>query len=150
MQEACKLIWTQCLVVPDSLSIPTPSHSLAHTPRLPAMRLFFIYNFSVFHSVLLITCVTASSSRQSQHPFIQQAPGPPYRPAGICCSPTFGYDGNVMSAATYVLVHNLCRTSDLWATSRRLMFLAGVFMRQPSERGFCRLVLVRGKVTLDC
>lgn len=30
------------------------------------------------------------------------------------------------------------------------MFLAGVFMRQPSERGFCRLVLMRGKVTLDC
>lgn len=30
------------------------------------------------------------------------------------------------------------------------MFLAGVFMRQPSERGFCQPVLVRGEMTLDC
>lgn len=30
------------------------------------------------------------------------------------------------------------------------MFLARLFMRQPSKRGFCLLVLVRGKVTLDC
>lgn len=57
-------------------------------------------------------------------------------PTGWDPLPTCGYDGNVMSAATCVLVQNLCRTSDLWATSRRLLFLAGVFMQQPSERGF--------------
>lgn len=67
MQEACKLIWTRCLVAPDSLSTPTLSNlppcpsSSSDTPHLSATQLFFIYNFSVFHSVLLIMCVTCVS-----------------------------------------------------------------------------------------
>lgn len=141
MQETCKLIWPRCLVAPDPWSTPTLSN-LPHcpfcssdTPRLSATWLFFICNFDIFHSVLLTTGVTAQSSRQSRHPLIEEDPGL-YPPAGIYCCPTCGYDGNVMSAATYALLQNLCRTSDLWATSRRLMFLAGVFMRQPSEKGF--------------
>lgn len=85
MQEACKLIWTRCLVAADCLSTPTLSNlpqcpfSSSDMPRLSAARLFFIYNFAVFCSVLLTTCVTAGSSRQSRGPFIEEDPGPPYR-----------------------------------------------------------------------
>lgn len=79
-------------IAPDWLSTPTLSKvphcpfSSSDTPRLSATWLFFIYNFLVFHSVLLTS---------------KQIPGPPYRPAGIYCSPTCGYDGNQLLTCWY-------------------------------------------------
>lgn len=112
MQEACKLIWTRRLEAPGSLSTPTLSN-LPHCPISRSGTSSFCHTAILYLQLLsfpfcLSKRVCNCLVQQSRHPFIQED-----LRTGPLGSLTCGYDGNMMSAATHVLVQNLCRTSDL-------------------------------------
>lgn len=140
MQEACKLIWTRRLQAPGSLSTPTLSNlphcplSSSGTPRLSATQLYLLYSFSLFHSVGENVCNCLNSSRVD----IRSYGETPVLRTGLLGS---AVARRVVTMVTRCQLRLTCwyQTSAGRVIYERqagkLMVLAGLFMRQQSEKG---------------